>query len=108
RPEDAPCADSAIYNKSDRLLAVRTADCAPLLLASKNGKTVAAVHAGWRGIVAGVIQQTIKQLQENFAVRPDKIVGAIGPCIGSEHFQVGFEVAKEFEEAGLAQTISKS
>src|SRR5699024_1175483 len=91
-PANAPCADSAIYDKSDRVLVVRTADCVPVLLASCDGRIVSAVHAGWRGIVAGVIANTIKNLKQDFDIAPDKLIAAIGPCISSKHFEVGEEV----------------
>ena len=79
-------------------LGVVTADCVPLLLASRldGRRAVAAVHAGWRGIVGGVIQATLARLTESFGCQPGDLVAATGPCIGPCCYQVGEEVAGQF------------
>jgi polyphenol oxidase len=78
------------------LAVVRIADCAPILLASINGRVVSAVHAGWRGVAAGVLPRAIRTMREQTG---QAIVGVVGPCIGVEHFEVGQEVVAEFERA---------
>lgn len=88
-------ADAIVTDDPARLVAVRVADCAPVLLASRDGRVVAAVHAGWRGVVAGVLPATIRVMREAFGA--GDLRAAIGPCIGMERFQVGPEVAREFE-----------
>jgi len=88
-------ADAIVTDDPTRLVAVRVADCAPVLLASSDGRVVAAVHAGWRGVVAEVLPATIGVMREVFGARD--LCAAIGPCIGVERFQVGPEVAREFE-----------
>jgi YfiH family protein len=98
RPEDAPCADAIVCDVPGRLVVIRTADCVPILLATRDGRTVAAVHAGWRGVVAQVVSHTI-------AATPGDLVAAIGPCISAAHFEVGDEVAEAFAAAGLAETV---
>lgn len=88
-------ADAIVTDDPGGLVAVRVADCAPVLLASSDGRVVAAVHAGWRGVVAGVLPATIGVMGGAFGARD--LCAAIGPCIGVERFQVGPEVAREFE-----------
>lgn len=89
-------ADALATDDPGVVLAVRIADCCPVLLASADGRAVAAVHAGWRGVVAGVLPRAIGALR---ALSDARIVAAIGPCISAEHFEVGAEVAAEFHAA---------
>lgn len=81
-------ADAIVTRAADRAVGVRTADCAPILIAADDGSVVAAVHAGWRGAVGGVIEATLARLD----VAPARLVAAVGPCIGREAFEVGPEV----------------
>jgi YfiH family protein len=76
------------------------ADCAPLLLASADGRVVAAVHAGWRGVLAGVVPGAVRELRRVCSAAgqaPARILAAIGPCIGPEAFEVGQEVVEQFQ-----------
>ena len=95
---DTSCqADALVSRDSKRVISIRIADCVPILLCSENGTTVAAVHAGWRGIIAGVIPAAIaRMIAENPSVRPTSIIAAIGPCISGPAFEVGPEVLEEF------------
>jgi YfiH family protein len=88
--------DALISNRSGVTLAVRTADCLPILLADPRNRAVAAIHAGWRGTVAGVAPATIHAMTERFGTRPEEVVVAIGPGIGHCCFEVGPEVAAQF------------
>ena len=88
--------DAIISNRSETAVAVRTADCFPILLADPVARVVAAVHAGWRGTVAGIVAATLERMQEVYAVDPRDVIAAIGPGIGSCCFEVGPEVAREF------------
>jgi polyphenol oxidase len=99
RDFDTSCkADAIVSEDSERVISVRTADCVPLLFSSGDGTIVAAVHAGWRGIVAGVIPAAIGRMV-NRGCAQGSIVAAIGPCIGRNAFEVGDEVAEEFRRA---------
>jgi YfiH family protein len=96
--------DGLVSDDPARILSVRTADCCPVLLATEDGRRVAAVHAGWRGAVAGVCVSALEQLlkwrlDEGQWIAPQKVLAAIGPCIGVEAFEVGPEVLLEFERA---------
>ncbi|GJQ28930.1 MAG: laccase domain protein [Phycisphaerae bacterium] len=86
-------ADALITDDPARVVAVRVADCAPVLLASADGRVVAAVHAGWRGVVAGVLPAAVLAMRHLGA---GNLVAAVGPCIGPEAFEVGPEVLAEF------------
>jgi len=97
---ELPCADALVSDRPDRLLLVRTADCVPVLIARRDGRRVAAVHAGWRGLVAGVIPRALD------ALGPGEFVAALGPALSLERFEVGPEVARAFEETGLSAAVS--
>jgi YfiH family protein len=89
--ESGKKADAIVSDDPQKLLAVRVADCVPVLLASADGITVAAIHAGWRGVIAGVVPNTLRHFESQ------SLLAAIGPCIGEEAFEVGPEVVAEFE-----------
>ncbi len=79
-------------------LGVVTADCVPVLLLDPELRAVAAVHAGWRGIVGGVIQATVEVMVSRFGCIPEQLKAASGPCIGPCCYEVGEEVAGQFED----------
>lgn len=85
-------ADALITAVPELALGVRTADCAPVLLASEDGRWVAAVHAGWRGAVGGIVEATVKALSAR-GVSPGALIACVGPCIGPAAFEIGPEVA---------------
>jgi polyphenol oxidase len=85
-------ADALITTRGDQILAVRIADCTPVLIADAEGVAVAAVHAGWRGVIAGVIPAALAKLGRD----PAAMTAAVGPCIGVDAFEVGAEVVAEF------------
>lgn len=94
-----PEADALVGERPDELYLVRVADCVPVLFAEPGGRRVAAAHAGWRGIVAGILPA----VAERFAARG--FVAAVGPCLSAARFEVGPEVAEAFVAAGLAQAV---
>ena len=89
-------ADALVTAEPGRAVSVRTADCCPVLLATADGRAVAAVHAGWKGAVAGVVAAAVAELCRVAAVGPDAVVAAVGPCIGVDAFEVGPEVLAAF------------
>jgi len=100
--------DALISNQSGIQLAIRTADCLPVLIADTGNRAVAAVHAGWRGAVLDIITKSIEALRHEFGSRPEDLWVAIGPGIGACCFEVGPEVAAQFspifpERSDLAQ-----
>lgn len=99
-------ADAIVTTDPTTVAAVRTADCVPVLLATADGHGVAAVHAGWRGVVGGVVLRAVEKLRT--AGRDTlPLVAAIGPSISFDAFEVGPEVAAEFERvfAGEAPAL---
>lgn len=82
-------------------LAVKVADCVPVLLADTRTGAVAAVHAGWRGTAAGIVEAAVANLGRAFGSRPDDLVAAIGPSIGPCCYEVGTDVFDTFLEAGM-------
>lgn len=99
-------ADGLFTSCPDYALSVRTADCVPILLASRDGKHVAAVHAGWRGVVAGIVPSAIHLLLDRHTAPADILI-AIGPCIGPDHFEVGEEVVDQFRPNFPADIIHR-
>ena len=91
--EGADCtADAVLARGPGRVCAVLTADCLPLLLCDRAGTRVAAVHAGWRGLAAGVIEAAVERLGRP----PSELLAWLGPAIGPDAFEVGPEVRAAF------------
>ncbi len=89
----------ALVTKSDRvLLALFFADCVPVFFADERRGVVAVAHAGWRGLVAGVLENTLATMDTRFGSVPGEMQVAVGPCIGRERFEVGDEVAAHFSD----------
>ncbi len=88
----APAADASITTEPQVACAVLTADCLPILLCNTAGSQVAAIHAGWRGILAGVISATLARLHGD----PKQWLAWLGPAIGPTAFEVGSEVHQAF------------
>jgi polyphenol oxidase len=97
-------ADALVCLVPNVLLTVRVADCVPILLASADGGAVAAIHAGWRGVVGNIVEKTVRTLHES-GFPPADLLAAIGPAISAEHFEVGPEVAEEFTRQNLASAM---
>ena len=85
-------ADAATTTVSKKGCVVMTADCMPVLLCDRSGSRVAAVHAGWRGMEQGVIQQALQYFDA-----PSEVIAYLGPTISKKHFEVGAEVKVAFE-----------
>jgi YfiH family protein len=85
-------ADAAFTRRAGRVCAVLTADCLPVLLCNDAGTVVAAAHAGWRGLAGGVIEATLRAMNEP----PAHLLAWLGPAIGPQAFEVGAEVRAAF------------
>ena len=97
-------ADAAYARRPNVVCTVMTADCLPVLFCDRAGTVVAAAHAGWRGLLGGVLESTIAAM----AMPPGELLAWLGPAIGPESFEVGHEVRAAFlaDDAGVAQSFT--
>lgn len=86
-------ADALLENLPGHSVAVKTADCIPVLLADERNRAVAAVHAGWRGTAAGIVEAAMAAMGDRFGTRPADLHAAIGPGIGVCCYEVGPDTA---------------
>lgn len=93
-------ADVLVSDSAEVAVAVRAADCVPLLMADRDTGAVAAVHAGWRGTAARAAGAALTAMQKEFGTHPANLVVAIGPSIGPCCYQVGSELVDAFAAAG--------
>ncbi|MDX1757281.1 MAG: peptidoglycan editing factor PgeF [Marinobacter sp.] len=93
--EGVPEADAGVTGQAGQVCTVLTADCLPVLFCDLAGSRVAAVHAGWRGLCGGVLEQTVAALGRP----PEQLLAWLGPAIGPEAFEVGGEVREAFVQA---------
>lgn len=88
--------DAIITKQPAVTVAVRTADCLPILIVDPRTRGVAAIHAGWRGVVTEIVPKAVAAMGLEFGTRPEELEVAIGPGIGVCCFEVGPEVAVQF------------
>jgi polyphenol oxidase len=95
--------DALISNERGVCIAVMSADCVPILLFDKKNKAVAAVHSGWRGTVAMILEKTLKRMSDEFGTKGENIIAGIGPSVSQDSYEVGEEVVaavkKSFEKS---------
>jgi len=94
-PDPPPEADGIVTDRSGLVLCVLTADCAPVLLADHEAGVVGAAHAGWRGLLEGVLEATLARMVE-LGAAPERVVAAIGPTISQRAYEVGPEFFDTF------------
>jgi hypothetical protein len=99
-----PEADASVARASGAVCVVKVADCLPVLFADDAGSVVGAAHAGWRGLVAGVLEATVEAMR----VPPASIIAWLGPAIGPRAYEVGEDVHAAFvaRDAGLAAAFA--
>lgn len=93
--EKTPYGDALVTNRSNIFLGIKTADCAPVLLADAQNGVVAAAHAGWRGAVGGILENTVRAMVE-MGAETDNISALIGPCIAPQSYEVGEDMKESF------------
>lgn len=89
---NTPEADASFSHVPKQVCVIMTADCLPLLLCDQSGTCVAAIHAGWKGLAAGIIENTIQKMN----CSPSELLCWLGPAIGPNSFEVGNEVYQQF------------
>jgi YfiH family protein len=97
---DGHPADAVVSRIPGRVCAILTADCLPVLFCDRDGSVVAAAHAGWRGLLAGVLENTLTAMQKS----PEQIFAWLGPAISGAAFEVGGEVRAAFLEKDRGAT----
>jgi YfiH family protein len=97
-----PEADIFVSDDPSLALAIQTADCVPLLIADRATGAIAAAHAGWRGLAAGVPRVAVEALAREFGSIPANLVAAVGPSISAERYEVGGDVHSRFAAAGFS------
>ena len=90
---------AVISNESGLILCIETADCLPVLIVDQNLKAIAAIHAGRKGILKGIIQETVKRLKSEYGCNPSDLSVAIGPGICGESYEVGRECIVPFNKS---------
>src|SRR6516164_7226865 len=100
---DAVEGDAAITNLPGVILGVQTADCVPILIADREARSVAAVHAGWRGTAARISEATVERLVERFEIDPKNLIAVIGPHIGACCYEVGEDVAAQIDDTAIVR-----
>jgi YfiH family protein len=96
--ETLPEGDALITKLPGIIIGVKTADCMPILVCDKKVRVVAAIHAGWRGLAAGIVQKTLAKMMRQYGCRFENMEFAFGPCISETNFEVGPEVLDQFRE----------
>lgn len=92
-PPQVPEADASVSSIAGKVCVIMTADCLPVLFCDREGKTVAAAHAGWRGLASGVLENTVAAMR---AAGAGELMAWMGPAIGQYQFEVGPEVMQTF------------
>lgn len=92
-----PTADGSYSDRNKQICVVMTADCLPILMTTRQGNVVMALHAGWRGLANGIIEQGVTTILSKYSRTPKDILVWLGPAIGPEAFEVGDEVLETFQ-----------
>lgn len=99
-----PSTDALITDVKGLTIGVRTADCVPILLNAPDIGAVAAIHAGWKGTLAGIVRNSVDRLI-GMGAEPSKMYTAMGPCICGKCYEVGPELAEVFSKEGFGDCV---
>lgn len=103
RGRSEPIGDGLSTDEAGLALGIRTADCAPILLADRRRGAVAALHAGWRGTAAGIVARALEHLAAEYGSEPADLDAVIGPAVGGCCYEVGEDVRAALEAGPLAR-----
>jgi polyphenol oxidase len=99
-------ADAAVTTRTNTVLTVMAADCLPVLISSPDGGVIGAAHAGWRGLLGGVLENTLDAMQAKTGLNDaGQYLAWLGPAIGPRAFEVGAEVLAAFHDHGQKQGL---
>jgi YfiH family protein len=98
-PDDLKDTDALITNEKGIGIAVMSADCVTILLYDKKNKAIGAVHSGWRGTVAHILEKTLHEMQNVFNTKGEDLIAGIGPSVCQDAYEVGEEVVSEVKQA---------
>jgi polyphenol oxidase len=90
--------DASITNVDNLILGVLTADCLPILLYDPRTRAIGAIHAGWRGLIAGILPNTIQKMSDNYQTNPKDVIVGIGPSIGPCCYEIQDDVALQIRK----------
>lgn len=93
--------DALITTLPNCCIAVSTADCVPILLYDKRTSALAAIHAGWRGTLSGIVVKVLQKMKLCYSTQAEDVVACIGPSISLDAFEVGDEVYDSFHNSGF-------
>ena len=96
-----PEGDAVVTAAPELVCAALSADCAPVLIADPRARVVASVHAGWRGALGGVVASAVAAM-EGLGARPERMIAAVGPCIGPQSYEVGLDFLDRFLDGAPA------
>lgn len=97
-------ADASIAVRAGDVSCVMSADCLPIFFCNKKGDRVSAIHAGWRGLAAGIIESAFEAL----ACEPDEVLAWMGPAIGPQAFEVGQDVVEAFADSSTPESFQST
>ena len=106
-PEGKLEGDAFVTSLPHLALAIRTADCLPVLITDQSAKVIGAVHCGWKGTKKRIIQEAVFSIKKHYNLEPSSLLIALGPCIGPECYEIGENVRQEFVDAGLSSSVFK-
>jgi purine-nucleoside/S-methyl-5'-thioadenosine phosphorylase / adenosine deaminase len=97
--------DAAVTHRPGVLLAIRTADCLPVLLVEEKRRVVAAVHCGWKGTAKRILEKVVLGMEERYGADPAALLAAFGPGIGADCYEVGEDVHAVFMNSGFPGSL---
>lgn len=106
-PAELEGVDGIVCATPDITVGVHTADCVPIVMFAPESRVIAAVHSGWRGTVGRIAARAVEKMKEAGA-SPGDIHAAMGPCICTDCFEVGKEVAEAFVKAGMSHCVART
>ena len=104
-PKGKLTGDAMITSLPCLFLIIKTADCLPVFIVDESKKVVAAVHCGWRGTQKRIVQKTAEEMERLFNCQPESLLVSLGPCIGTECYEVGKDVVKKFKQEEFLSEI---